>query len=144
MSATATTKNATTAAAAAVAAPSTSIAKIEKRSLLSYVGNRVKLTLDDRSVLTGRLVSLGLTGNVILTDVERERLLKRQRNSKAGVFKTTRECYATVLFVRGSSITSIGYDSGITTDKGVVDCIGGTEEQSSRVVQLANMSPSAR
>ncbi|KAG5472522.1 hypothetical protein LSCM1_03923 [Leishmania martiniquensis] len=126
----------------AAASPSAAMA-VEKRNLIMYVGNRVRVTLDDASVLSGRLVSLSSSGNLILTDVERQRLLKRRRN-RCGVHETTRECYAEVLFVRGSSVVSVGYDSGITTDKSVIDQIGGRDAKSSRIVQLANAAPSAR
>ncbi|CBZ28980.1 putative Lsm5p [Leishmania mexicana MHOM/GT/2001/U1103] len=125
------------------AAASSAAVAVEKRSLVMYVGSRVKVTLDDASVLTGRLVSLSSCGNLILTDVERQRILKRRR-SRDGVHETTRECYADVLFVRGSSVVSVGYDSGITTDKSVIDHIGGREANSSRMVQLANAAPSTR
>ncbi|KAK7195465.1 Lsm5p [Novymonas esmeraldas] len=127
----------------AAAASSSAAVVVEKKNLVMYVGNRVHVTLDDASVLTGRLVSLSSSGNVILTDVERQRLLKRRRG-RDGVHATSRECYAAVLFVRGSSIVSIGYDSGITTDKSVIDHIGGRDASSSRMVQLANAAPSAR
>lgn len=125
------------------AAASSAAVAVEKRNLVMYVGNRVKVTLDDASVLTGRLVSLSSCGNLILTDVERQRILKRRRN-RDGVHETTRECYAAVLFVRGSSVVSVGYDSGITTDKSVIDHVGGREANSSRMVQLANAAPSTR
>ncbi|SYZ68122.1 Lsm5p [Leishmania braziliensis MHOM/BR/75/M2904] len=125
------------------AASSSSAVVIEKKNLIMYVGNRVRVTLDDSSVLSGRLVSLSSCGNLILTDVERQRLLKRRRN-RDGVHETSRECYAAVLFVRGSAVVSVGYDSGITTDKSVIDHIGGRDATSSRMVQLANATPSAR
>ncbi|CAC9515483.1 Lsm5p [Leishmania donovani] len=124
-------------------AASSAVVAVEKRNLVMYVGNRVKVTLDDASVLTGRLVSLSSCGNLILTDVERQRILKRRRN-RDGVHETARECYAAVLFVRGSSVVSVGYDSGITTDKSVIDHVGGREANSSRMVQLANAAPSTR
>ncbi|CAG9578539.1 putative Lsm5p [Leishmania major strain Friedlin] len=125
------------------AAASSAAVAVEKRNLVMYVGNRVNVTLDDASVLTGRLVSLSSCGNLILTDVERQRILKRRRN-RDGVHATTRECYAAVLFVRGSSVVSVGYDSGITTDKSVIDHVGGRQANSSRMVQLANAAPSTR
>ncbi|AYU81104.1 Lsm5p, putative [Leishmania donovani] len=124
-------------------AASSAVVAVEKRNLVMYVGNRVKVTLDDASVLIGRLVSLSSCGNLILTDVERQRILKRRRN-RDGVHETARECYAAVLFVRGSSVVSVGYDSGITTDKSVIDHVGGREANSSRMVQLANAAPSTR
>ncbi|GET90911.1 Lsm5p, putative [Leishmania tarentolae] len=125
------------------AAASSAVVAVEKRNLVMYVGNRVKVTLDDASLLTGRLVSLSSCGNLILTDVERQRILKRRRN-RDGLHETSRECYAAVLFVRGSSVVSVGYDRGITTDKSVIDHIGGRESSTSRMVQLANASPSTR
>lgn len=127
---------------ATAASPSAPLAA-EKRSLVTYVGNRIRVTLDDASVLCGRLVSLSSCGNLVLTDVERQRMLKRRRN-RDGAHETARECYAAVLFVRGSSVTAIGYDSGITTDKSVIDHIGGREANSSRMVQLANAALSTR
>ncbi|KAG5498802.1 hypothetical protein JKF63_03091 [Porcisia hertigi] len=116
---------------------------VEKKNLLMYIGNRVRVTLDDASVLCGRLASLSSCGNLILTDVERQRLLKRRR-SRDGVHETIRECYAEVIFVRGSSVVGVSYDSGITTDKSVIDHIGGREANSSRMVRLANVAPSAQ
>lgn len=127
---------------AAAAAASSSVIGVERKNLVTYVGNRVKVTLDDDSVLTGRLVSLSASGSLVLTDVERQRVLKRRR-SRDGVHETTRECYAAVLFVRGGCVVSVGYDSGITTDKSVVDHIGGREAKSSRMVQMANAAPSS-
>ncbi|KPA83416.1 putative Lsm5p [Leptomonas pyrrhocoris] len=128
---------------AAPAAASPSAAVVERRNLVTHIGNRVNVTLDDDSILTGRLVSLSASGNLVLTDVERQRMLKRRR-SRDGVHETARECYAAVLFVRGGSVVSIGYNSGITTDKSVVDHIGGREANSSRMVQMANAAPSTR
>ncbi|KPI87037.1 putative Lsm5p [Leptomonas seymouri] len=128
---------------AAAAAASSSAVVVERKSLVTYVGNRIKVTLDDDSILTGRLVSLSASGNLILTDVERQRVLKRRRN-RDGVHETARECYAAVLFVRGGCVVSVSYDSGITTEKSVVDHIGGREANSSRIVQMANAAPSTR
>lgn len=42
--------------------------KVDKKSLLEYLGYRITVELDDRSTVTGRLVSLSPTGNLILTD----------------------------------------------------------------------------
>lgn len=141
----ATTAAASAAAAAAAssstAAPITTI--VDRKNLVTYIGNRVRVTLDDDSVLTGRLVSLSISGNLVLTDVERQRLLKRRR-SRDGAHETSRECYAAVLFVRGGCVVSVSYDSGITTDKSVIDHIGGREANSSRLVQMANAAPSTR
>jgi small nuclear ribonucleoprotein (snRNP)-like protein len=131
------------ASAATAAVASSSAVAVERRNLVTYLGNRINVTLDDDSILTGRLVSLSASGNLILTDVERQRVLKRRR-SRDGVHATTRECYAAVLFVRGGCVVSIGYNSGLTTDKSVVDHIDGTEASSSRAVQIANAAPSAQ
>lgn len=132
-----------TTSAAAAALASSSAAVVERKNLVALIGNRIKVTLDDDSILTGRLVSLSACGNLVLTDVERQRVLKRRRN-RDGVHETSRECYAAVLFVRGGSVVSVGYDSGLTTDKSVVDHIGGREGHSSRMVQMANAAPSTR
>ncbi|TPP45098.1 Tetratricopeptide repeat family protein [Leishmania donovani] len=116
-------------------AASSAVVAVEKRNLVMYVGNRVKVTLDDASVLTGRLVSLSSCGNLILTDVERQRILKRRRN-RDGYMK--QPVSATL-----PSVVSVGYDSGITTDKSVIDHVGGREANSSRMVQLANAAPTS-
>lgn len=129
-------------AAASAAAPGAMLFKIEKKDLLRYLGNRVRLELDDRSVLTGKLVSVSASGNIILTDPERERTRKRQRGEDAGApSRVSRECYASVIFVKDSSITAVLYTSGVTTDKNVVNRIGGREEQVSRSIEAANASP---
>lgn len=132
--------------------------KASKHNLVEYVGHRLTLDLDDSSSLTGRLVSTSPCGNVILTGVERTRVLKRRRSrsgangfDQASLVKdsgimgpsrqVTRECYDTVLFVRGSSIVGVRYNSGITSDKTVVEYIGGRESQMQNSVQVANLSP---
>ncbi|RNF11307.1 U6 snRNA-associated Sm-like protein LSm5p [Trypanosoma rangeli] len=106
----------------------------ERRNLLAFLGYRVKVELDDGSTLIGRLVSLGPTSNLILTDVERVRPLKRQRGS------TKTECYNSVLFVRGSSVVSVHHTSGITTDRGVVDTLTDRQIETSKAIHMASQS----
>ncbi|KEG08169.1 U6 snRNA-associated Sm-like protein LSm5p [Trypanosoma grayi] len=108
--------------------------KSERRDLLSFLGYRVNVELDDGSTLIGRLVSLGPASNLILTDVERVRPLKRRPGSS----KT--ECYDTVLFVRGGSVVSVHHTSGITTDRSVVDTVAGRQAETSKTIQLASQS----
>ncbi|KAH9579794.1 LSM domain [Trypanosoma melophagium] len=109
-------------------------ANAERRSLLSFLGCRVNVELDDSSTLTGRLVSLGPTSNLILTDVERVTPLKRRRGG------TRRVCYDTVLFVRGSSVVAVNHTSGVTTDRTVVDSVTGRQAETSRTIQVASQS----
>lgn len=118
---------------------------VAKKNLVDVIGYRVALELDDRSKVTGRLLSVSKTGNVILSDAERRFLVKRRRSGDAGE-RIRNECYLSVLFVRGSSVVSAHVTKGITTDPHTVDSIGGIAPQvntSSRVIQEANMSPLA-
>lgn len=123
--------------------------KIEKKDLLRYLGNRVRLELDDHSVLCGRLVSVSASGNVVITDAERERTRKRRRSASREQHSTSavsRECYASVVYLRGSCISAIFYTSGVTTDKGVISQITGGRREAhvSRTIELANASPAVR
>ncbi|ESS69158.1 U6 snRNA-associated Sm-like protein LSm5p [Trypanosoma cruzi] len=106
----------------------------ERRNLINFLGYRLSVELDDGSTLIGRLVSLGPTSNLILTDVERVRPLKRRRGSS----KT--ECYNSVLFVRGSSVVSVHHTNNITTDRSVVDTLTDRQMETSKAIQMATQS----
>ncbi|AAZ11992.1 U6 snRNA-associated Sm-like protein LSm5p [Trypanosoma equiperdum] len=108
--------------------------KSERRSFLSFLGCRVSVDLDDGSTLVGRLVSFSPTSNLILTDAERRKPLKRRRGS------IRNECYNCVLFVRGSSVLSVKHSSGVTTDATVIDSITGRQTVVSKTIQAASQS----
>lgn len=120
--------------------------KVEKRDLLRYLGNRVRIELDDNTIICGRLVSVSASGNVVLTDAERERSRKRRRGEESA-YRTAKpavswECYASVIFLRGSCISGVYYTSGLTTDKAVVSQVtGGRDGRMSRAIEMANASP---
>lgn len=119
-----------------------------KRDLVDMIGYRISVLLDDRSKLTGRLVSLSPYGNIVLTDVEREFMLKRQRGEDKETRRIRREQYLSVVFVRGSSIVSVSLTRGVTTEPTVVDTISrvsanvsGVDHSTLRVIKVANMNP---
>ncbi|CCW61550.1 unnamed protein product [Phytomonas sp. EM1] len=120
--------------------PNTSTEKLPKFDWLRYLGYRVSLGLDDGSTLSGRLVSLSPCGNVILTHAERERPFQ-QRKKRSRDESVRRECYSSVLFVRGDSVVTLQYNSSLTNDSSVVDHLGAFEESKLRTIQIANTAP---
>lgn len=116
---------------------------VERRNLVDFLGYRVTVVLDDRSQLVGRLVSLSPCGNLILTDVERKILLKRRRGDD-GVPKSRQENYSSVLFVRGSSITSVYLNKNLTTDCNLVDTVADAArnfDAAPRVIEVGSIGP---
>lgn len=73
---------------------------------------RVDVTLEDQTVMTGKLVSVDLEGNLVLKDAERCRVTKKGA--------TQRES-AGLVFLRGSSVMRVAHTPGITTSAAVVD-----------------------
>ncbi|KAG8341832.1 LSM domain [Trypanosoma vivax] len=108
--------------------------KPERRNLSSFLGCRINVHLDDGSTLIGRLVSFSGSSNMILTDAERVRTVKRRPG------RTKTECYNSVLFVRGSCVVGVRYTSGITTSPLVVDTVAGRQGEVSRTIQAASHS----
>ncbi|CAD2217963.1 Lsm5p [Angomonas deanei] len=114
---------------------------VQKQSLLDFIGYRVTLELDDKSLLQGRLLSLSSAGNLILSECERQICLKRKRGD-TGPAKWRREVYDSVLFIRGDSVVNVRYTKSITTDNTVVNRAGGKMATTSRKIDLSTITPS--
>lgn len=119
-----------------------------KKNLVDMIGYRISIVLDDRSKLKGRLVSVSAFGNVVLTDAEREFVLKRKRNEGKETSRIRREQYLSVIYVQGSSIVSVSLTRGVTTDPSVVDTISrgstnapGVETAALNIIKVANLNP---
>ncbi|EPY29588.1 Lsm5p [Strigomonas culicis] len=116
-----------------------SLLVVEKKNLIDYLGCRITVDLDDGSRVTGRLLSLDGKNNMVFSDAERVRTTRKRSRNCVGVEK--RECYTAVLFIRGEAITAVSFNKNITTDKQVIDKVGGKTEVDSRRIDIAGISP---
>lgn len=81
-------------------------------TLLRWFHCRIEVSLDDKTSIVGKLVSLDVEGNIVLQDAERNKTTK-----KGGVVRES----TSLVFVRGSSIVRVAHIPGITTSATVVD-----------------------
>lgn len=82
--------------------------------MLSLLQCRIRVTLDDESVVVGRLLSYDGQQNLILSDAERERTAKKDPS------KVLREPLG-LIFLRGKTIVTISFTPGIATKAAVID-----------------------
>jgi small nuclear ribonucleoprotein (snRNP)-like protein len=83
-------------------------------SMISLLQCRIRVTLDDESVIVGRLLSYDGHQNLILSDAERE------RTSKKDSAKVLRETVG-LIFLRGKCVLTISHTPGIATKAAVID-----------------------
>lgn len=83
-------------------------------SMLSLLQCRIRVTLDDESVIVGRLLSYDGQQNLIMSDAERERATKKDPT------KILRETIG-LIFLRGKSVVTISHTPSIATKAAVID-----------------------